>query len=67
MGRKPRRSVWDRVKEALSEAGRNATQTEAAKIAGVEQPSVSLWKTGAPSLDNAIALAMALNICVEWI
>lgn len=64
-----KRTCWDRVKEALADARLPTTQTYAAKLADVKQPSVSDWnKDGqGPELKNAIKLAKALNICVEWL
>lgn len=64
-----KRTVWQRVKEALREAGRPDNQTEAARIAKVKQPSVSDWNKpdGYPTIAAAVLLAEELNICVEWI
>lgn len=73
------RTFWARCKEALQEAGRHGktfqgqkikpTQDCAARIAGVKQPSVSDWnKPGkGPELENAQRLAVALDVCVEWL
>lgn len=65
-------TVWARIKEAMtahSQYKDRATQTTAARLAGVEQPTVSDWnKPGrGPELKNAIQLAKKLNVCVEWI
>lgn len=72
-------TFWDRVKEALGDAARakkthngvriKPTQVFAAKIAEVKQPTVSDWnKPGkAPELDNALKLALALDVCIEWL
>lgn len=80
MQKKPEiRTVWERVKEALGDAARagktyngvkiKPTQAVAARIAGVTQPSVSEWNDAGrgPELPNALRLAKALDICVEWI
>ena len=70
MPKRPReRTVWERIAEALEDADRPANQPEAAKICGIEQPSVSDWNKSnkGPALGNALTLAKALNICVEWI
>lgn len=68
MPKTPGRSIWERIKEAMRDQGIHPTQKVAAKLIGVQQPSVSDWAHGAaPSLENAIALAKRLNICVEWI
>ena len=66
---KVRRTFWARVKEALSDRGLPDTQTYAAKLAGVEQPSVSDWNKpgGFPKLANGIELADQLGVCVEWL
>jgi DNA-binding XRE family transcriptional regulator len=61
--------VWARIKEALRDQGLPPTQVQCAKLIGIEQPSVSDWnKPGkGPELENALALATKLNICVEWL
>lgn len=66
---KTQRTFWQRVQEALRDAHGEGTQEEAAKIAGVKQPSISLWNqpTGGPKLRNALKLAVALGVCVEWL
>lgn len=62
------RTVWERIREALAEAGLPPTQKQAARICNIEQGSVSDWNRGGyPELDNALALALRLNVCVEWI
>lgn len=73
------RTFWERAREALDDAARagkthgglriKPTQTFAAKIADVKQPSVSDWnKPGkGPELENALKLATALGVCVEWL
>lgn len=63
------RTVWARIKEALHDKKLPATQVYAAKMIGVEQPSVSDWnKSGMyPSMENAVALAKRLGVCVEWL
>jgi DNA-binding XRE family transcriptional regulator len=63
------RTFWARVKEALRDRGLPATQTYAAGIAGVSQPSISDWnKQGnAAELANALKLAKRLGVCVEWL
>jgi hypothetical protein len=67
--RPKKRTVWERVKEALHDASLPATQAEAAKIAQVKQPSVSDWnkQEGYPEMANAVRLAERLNVCVDWI
>lgn len=66
------RTFWLRVKDAMKAHPRyrdRATQTEAARVAGVEQPTVSDWnKEGrVPELTNGIRLAEKLNVCIEWL
>lgn len=59
-----------RVREALEDARLPATQKYVAdKILHVRQPSISDWNKdgGFPTLENAIALAKKLNVCVEWL
>lgn len=69
MQKVPERTVWERVKEALREAGLPPKQEQAAKLLGIEQPSIALWNTpsGRPKLEHAVQLAKRLNVCVEWI
>lgn len=64
-----KRTVWERLKEALSESKLPTTQQYAAGLAGVKQPSVSDWnKPGkGPEMDTAIRLAVRLKISVEWL
>lgn len=71
MGTQPSssRTVWARIKEALHDRGLPETQVYAARMIGVEQPSVSDWnKPGMyPTLENAVTLAKKLGVCVEWL
>lgn len=62
-------TVWLRVRTALREKGMSGTQAEAAKIAGVRQPSVSEWNQPGhyPTIESAVRLAERLGVCVEWI
>src|SRR5688572_8344072 len=50
-------------------AGMKPTQTGAAKLIGISQPSVNDWTRlgGYPTLENGIALATKLRVCVEWL
>lgn len=63
------RTVWARIKEALHDRGLPETQVYAARMIGVEQPSVSDWnKPGMyPTLENAVTIAKKLGVCVEWL
>jgi transcriptional regulator with XRE-family HTH domain len=67
--RKPKRSFWDRVCEAMQDAGMKPTQTGAAKLINISQPSVAEWKEldGYPTMANAVELARKLNVNVEWL
>lgn len=68
MPKSTERPVWERVKEALHEAGYSPTQEQAAKLLGLKQGSISDWnREGGPKLANAIAIAKRLNVCVEWL
>lgn len=70
MQKKPHRTVWDRVKEALQDKRLPATQTYLAeRILGVKQPSISEWNRpdGGPTMANAKIVAEKLDICVEWL
>lgn len=63
-------TIWQRIEEALRDAGYAArgAQTAAAKMVGIRQPSVAGWKKGAtPELKHVLILARKLNVCVEWI
>ncbi len=63
------RTFWDRVREAMKDAGMKPTQAGAANLIGIRQPSVYDWTKpgGFPTLENGIALAERLNVCVEWL
>lgn len=63
------RSVYERAMEALKERfpTQKPTQGKLAQVAGIKQPSVNDWKTGAPGMDTAIRTALALGVCVEWL
>ncbi len=63
------RTVWERVKEALADAGLRATQMKAAEIAGCSQPSVSEWnqRGSYPEIKHAEKIAKRTNTAVEWI
>lgn len=45
------------------------TQTGAAKLINISQPSVAEWKEldGYPTMSNAVELARKLNVNVEWL
>jgi len=63
------RSFLDRGMEALREKfpRDKPTQGKLAALAGVKQPSVNDWKDGAPAIDTGVRLALALDVCVEWL
>lgn len=63
------RTFWERVQEAMVDAGMKPTQTAAAKLIGVSQPSVAEWNDldGYPTIANAVALGRKLRVCVEWL
>lgn len=69
MSKKTSRTFWARVKEAMEDRGLSATQANAAKLIGIQQPSISDWNKpgGFPSVENAVDLALRLNVCVEWL
>lgn len=62
-------TFWDRLTDAVREAGKRPTQTVIAGLCGIKQGSVAEWKAGTsyPRLDNGLSLAVALNVCVEWL
>lgn len=43
------------------------TQAKLAALAGVKQPSVNDWRDGSPAIDTGVRLAIALEVCVEWL
>lgn len=52
----------------MRDQGMKPTQTGAAKLVGISQPSVNDWTLGKfPTMDNAIALASKLDVTVEWL
>lgn len=53
----------------MRDKGLKPTQTAAAKLIGVSQPSVNDWNEidGYPTMANAIELGRKLNVCVEWL
>jgi transcriptional regulator with XRE-family HTH domain len=53
----------------MVDARMKPTQTAAAELIGVKQPSVNLWKEpgGFPTMDNAVKLAARLDVNVEWL
>lgn len=53
---------------AIARKGRNLTQAELAKLAGITQSSVALLESGSSKTShNAVALAEALQVPVEWL
>ena len=63
-----KRSFWDRVKEAMRDAGREPSQKAAGELIGIAQSSVHKWTTGGkPSMANCVDLAVKLKVCVEWL
>lgn len=59
---------WDRLMEAMEDAGKPKTQVAVADLLKIKQPSVHEWRTkGGPSFDNVVALAKALDVQVEWL
>lgn len=64
-----KKTLWDRVVEVLKEHGiQSDQQTHVAGLIKIKQPSVWEWKDGGePSMKNAKALALKLNVSVEWL
>lgn len=64
-----KRSFYDRAMEALRERypRQKPTQELLAGLAGVKQPTVVAWRTGYPTMETAVRLAVALDVCVEWL
>jgi hypothetical protein len=69
MAPRSHRTFWDRVAEAMRDLGMSPTQTAAAKLIGIKQPSVSDWTKpgGYPTMENGVRLAGKLGVCVEWL
>lgn len=67
--RHTKRSFWERVQEALVDAGLPNTQAAAGRLIGISQPSVHEWSKidGYPTIANARTLALKLGVCVEWL
>jgi hypothetical protein len=53
----------------MIDARMKPTQTAAADLVGLKQPSVQEWKKpgGYPTMENAVTLAHKLNVNVEWL
>lgn len=64
-----KKTFWERVVEALHDMGIDEDQqTVVAKLIKIKQPSVWEWTDGGePSMKNARLLALALNVCVDWL
>lgn len=63
-----KRTFWQRVEEAMTDAGHKPTQGAVAELIGIKQPSVSKWtKAGKPSIEHVVILAGKLKVCVEWL
>lgn len=64
-----KRSFYDRAMEALRERypRQRPTQVLLAALAGVKQPTVTEWRIGYPTMETAVRLATALDVCVEWL
>lgn len=57
---------WSRVEFALSAKGRNWTQAELARKAGVRPSSITHWKSGGgPSASELAKVANALGVSME--
>ena len=69
MPRKDERTVWERAKEALHDAGLPSTQTYLAQIIHRKQGSLSDWNkpNRGPTIANARLVAGKTNVCVEWL
>lgn len=62
------KTFWERLSEAMREAGKDPTQAGVADLLQIKQPSAYKYCHGGyPSLANAIVLAEKLRVCVEWL
>lgn len=66
---KEKSTFWDRVVEAMRDAGYTAGfQAQAARLVGVAQPSVAGWKAGKhPKPKNLATLARKLHVSTDWL
>lgn len=64
-----KRTVLDRVQEAMRGVGLDDTQANIAKtFKPLSQPSVNLWgKSGHPEMKKAVQIALRTGVCVEWL
>jgi hypothetical protein len=61
--------AWERVKEALEDAGLPSTQKHAAQLVGISQASVAGWNVAGNglSIESAKKLSEATGVAVEWL
>lgn len=69
MGKAGESTFWERVTEALRDAGHEHSQMGVARLLGMSQGSVGRWAqgTGLPTMQNALDLALKAGVCVEWL
>lgn len=69
MGSVETTTVWGRIQEAMLASGRPATQVAVAKLLGIKQPSVSLWKIGktGPTSANLRVVAKKTGFAYEYL
>jgi transcriptional regulator with XRE-family HTH domain len=62
-------AFYERLMEALADAGLPQTQTQIADMAGVQQPAVSKWKSDEsfPEYEPALRLAQRACVSVSWL
>lgn len=64
----PKQTIYERIKEAMNEAGMDSTSIAMAKLCKISPPSVNGWKHGkGPSRENLRLIAIATGFCVEWL
>lgn len=68
-GNMSKKTIYDRLKEARTEAGLSVKQIDIAKEVGIKPPSVNKWakEGGKMRLEHALQLAYSSGVCVDWL
>lgn len=69
MRNSPKRTIWERVREAFDDKGYDCTQVAVAAFLGIKQGSISDWNKPGKGLklEHAIKIAEHTGVCVEWL
>jgi hypothetical protein len=67
--RRPIRTVWERVEEALRERRLPTTKAYVASFLDIKPPSINDWTKpgGFPTMENTVKLASRLGVNSEWL